>query len=161
MSVVSRSFGYLVGLIFLFAVGLQIKGFVPSSILPDKEAPETVVVVTAPVVKPLEFPEYYKIEGFNPGQLRTIKNSTEADIKNVLSRGDVVLGLVDARILNNPFLDQTDFVYVTLVGYTKTHFISDSKFTYLITDFMRALSATGGDIIAVHLESLDDKNPTL
>ena len=75
------------------------------------------------------------------------------EIKRAISEGHAVHAYVDSSELANPFHATKDNIFIRIVGYTDTHFTTfdtgfrtEQKFNYLISDFMKALEASGGDV---------------
>lgn len=101
-----------------------------------------------------DMPLSYAIQAPDLHRIEVLDNPNENKIKDLLHRDIVVMAKVDTRKLNNPYYEVDEVLYLTIVGYTSTHFetIDTSKgknkyFAYLITDFMRALNDVGGEVI--------------
>lgn len=103
-----------------------------------------------------DYPEDYLIKDYDGGVSRVITNPSVEAIKYQISQGNMVIGYLDTSVLNNPYYTENTSVFVSVIGYSDTHFVTSESgirngnaFVYLISDFMIALEASGDQVVAV------------
>jgi len=160
MTVISRGLGFIVFIIFLVAIVFNIAVVSGSEELIESmksKAAENKTEEKAEVEKVEQvegLPEYASVKDYDRSSMVLVNDVDVVDIKQLLADGHPVIALLDTTVLNNPFYDEYDFVYATIVGYSDTHFNTKEsgikrggEYVYLIEDFMKALEATGGDVL--------------
>lgn len=163
-----KVFGYFVLAIFFVAIIFSIITASGKDDLLDKleaeptqeaevtEMTQPEAVLPQPMHLDPNMPISYTINTPQLQRLVLLENANESDIKGLLSRDITVVAKVDTRKLNNPYYEVDEVIFLTITGYTSTHFetfdtnrLENKYFAYLITDFMRALAETGGDVMYV------------
>lgn len=168
---IGRFIGLLVVVFFVVAVVLNIASlsgadeFVES--FGDEEKEEVLETVKQPpayfasenpvaVTATGDFPTDYFIEDYDGGVSKVITAPSVEAIKYQVSQGNIIIGYLDTSVLNNPYYDSDFKVFVSVIGYSDTHFVTSESgirngngFVYLISDFMKALQASGDQVVAV------------
>lgn len=177
MTLIARFIGLVVVMIIISAVGLNLLSgigadkYIPGSsaleeeiVEPEKDGPKkeesplgvASVIGSASQSSVGEVPSEASLDNFDREAVKRVSNPTIEEIKEAISSGYSVVGYVDTSVLKNPYYSFDGGLFVTIIGYTETHFTtvesgirSGGGFVYLISDFMNALNAGGGQVLFV------------